>query len=191
MNEPAARQRLKLLLDFGPLLAFFVVNRMAGIYTATAVIMVLLVISVAVSWKLDGKLPVTPLVSAVIVLVMGGFTLYLKDERFIKIKPTILYGLLAAVLIGGQLAGKSLLRPVLGTAIQLRDAGWRALTWRWGLFFVFMGALNEVLRRVLTTDQWVTFKVFGALALTFVFMLAQMPLMKRHELPPESPEAAK
>ncbi len=190
MTEPALHPRLKLALDFGPLLAFFAVNKLAGIFVATAVIMALIVVALIVSWKLEGKPPVMPLVSAVIVLVMGGFTLYLNDERFIKIKPTILYGLLAATLIGGRLAGRSLLKPVLGSAVQLRDEGWRALTWRWGLFFVFMALLNETLRRALTTDQWVTFKVFGALSLTFVFMMTQMPLMKRHEIHPQEPGAA-
>ena len=166
--------RLKALLDFGPLLAFFM--------AATAVIMVLISASLIVSWRLEGKLPTMPLVSAVIVLVMGGATLYLQDEDFIKLKPTLLYGLFAGVLLGGQLMGKPLLKPLLGSALELKDAGWRALTWRWVGFFVFMAVLNEVLRRVLTTDQWVSFKVFGGIALTFGFMMAQMPLMQRHAL---------
>ena len=174
--------RLKALLDFGPLLAFFVVNKTHGIMAATAVIMVLISASLIVSWRLEGKLPTMPLVSAVIVLVMGGATLYLQDEDFIKLKPTLLYGLFAGVLLGGQLMGKPLLKPLLGSALELKDAGWRALTWRWVGFFVFMAVLNEVLRRVLTTDQWVSFKVFGGIALTFGFMMAQMPLMQRHAL---------
>ena len=178
MSAPAPT-RLKLLLDFGPLLAFFVVNKTHGIFAATAAIMVLISVSLVVSWKLEGRLPMTPLVTAVIVLVMGGATLYLNDENFIKLKPTLLYGLFAAVLLGGQLAGRSLLKPLLGSTLELRDEGWRALGWRWAGFFVGMAALNEVLRRALSTDQWVTFKVFGAVALTFGFMLAQMPLIQR------------
>jgi len=181
MSAPV-HPRLKLLLDFGPLLAFFVVNRTHGIFVATAAIMVLMSVSLAASWRLEGKLPVTPLVGAVIVLLMGGATLYLNDEDFIKLKPTLLYGLFAAVLLGGQLLGRSLLKPLLGSTLELREEGWRALGWRWVGFFACMAALNEVLRRALTTDQWVTFKVFGAIALTFGFMLAQMPLIQRHAL---------
>ena len=116
-----------------------------------------------------------PLVGAAIVVVMGGATLYLEDERFIKLKPTLLYGLFALVLLGGQLAGRPLLKPLFGSALALSDAGWRALSWRWVAFFTAMAALNEVLRRVLTTDQWVTFKVFGALGLTFAFPLRAGP----------------
>jgi intracellular septation protein len=176
--------RLKLLLDFGPLLAFFLVNRTHGIFVATAVIMVLITISLVVSWRLEGRLPMVPLVGAVIVLVMGGATLWLNDEGFIKLKPTLLYGLFALVLLGGQLAGRPLLKPLLGSTLPMTDAGWRALSWRWVGFFLGMAVLNEVLRRALTTDQWVTFKVFGAMALTFGFMLAQLPLIQRHALAP-------
>jgi intracellular septation protein len=177
--------RLKLALDFGPLLAFFVVNKLAGIYAATAVIMVLIPIAVVVSWRLEGKLPITPVVTAVIVLVMGGFTLYLEDERFIKIKPTIVYVLLGGALLGGLLTGRSFLKPLLGSAVQLREEGWIGLAWRWTGFFAFMAVLNEVVRRVATTDQWVTFKVFGGIALTFLFIASQVPYMKKHELPAE------
>jgi intracellular septation protein len=178
---------LKLALDFGPLLAFFVAQRMYGILAATALIMLLLPIAVAISWKLEGRLPLVPLVGAAIVLVMGGATLYLADERFIKLKPTLLYGLFALVLLGGQLAGRPLLKPLFASAVELTDVGWRALSWRWIAFFAAMAALNEVLRRVLTTDQWVTFKVFGAVGLTFAFLLAQGPLIQRHALAKAEP----
>lgn len=178
--------RIKLALDFGPLLAFFLVNKLAGIFAATAVIMVLIPIALVVSWRFEGKLPITPVVTAVIVLVMGGFTLYLNDESFIKIKPTIVYGLLAGTLIGGLLAGRSLLKPLMSTAVQLTDDGWLGLARRWTAFFVFMAVLNEVVRRVATTDQWVTFKVFGGIALTIAFLAVQVPFMRRHEIPSEA-----
>ena len=177
----------KLLLDFGPLIAFFIVQRMYGILAATALIMLLLPIAVAITWKAEGRLPIVPLVGAAIVVVMGGATLYLEDERFIKLKPTLLYGLFALVLLGGQLAGRPLLKPLFGSALALSDAGWRALSWRWVAFFAAMAALNEVLRRVLTTDQWVTFKVFGALGLTFAFLFAQGPLIQRHTIAKPEP----
>jgi intracellular septation protein len=189
MTDAPTPSRFKLALDFGPLLAFLVVYfKTDDFITATAVFMPLIVIAVIVSWKLEGKPPIMPLVTAVIVLATGGLTIYLDDPTFLMMKPTIVYGLLAAALLGGQLAGRSFLRPVMGMTLQLRDEGWRVLTWRFVGFFVFMALLNEVLRRVLTESQWVTFKVFGGIALTIGFMMTQMPLMKRHELPSEAAE---
>jgi intracellular septation protein len=184
MPAPLSPQH-KLMLDFGPLVAFFLVQRAWGLLAATALLMVLLPIAVAITWRAEGRLPVVPLVGAAIVIVMGGATLYLQDERFIKLKPTLLYGLFALVLLGGQLAGRPLLKALLGSALELSDAGWRALSWRWVAFFAAMAALNEVLRRVLSTDQWVTFKVFGAIGLTLVFLLAQGPLIQRHAIKAE------
>ncbi len=184
--EVQPQSKLKLLLDFGPLLAFFVVNRTHDIYAATGTLMALSAVALPLSWKLEGKLPKLPLVSTVIVVIMGGITLYLQDEDFIKLKPTILYGVSALVLLVGQLCGKALLQPLLGWALELTETGWRAITWRWILFFGAMALLNEILRRALTTDQWVTFKVFGAMALTFAFAMAQYPLLQRYGVRTES-----
>jgi intracellular septation protein len=180
----------KLLLDFGPLLAFFAVQRQQGLFAATALLMALLPLTLFVSWRLEGRLPLAPVVGAVAVLVMGGATLLLADERFIKLKPTLLYGLFAVVLLGGQLARRPFLKALFGSALELSEAGWRALSWRWIGFFAAMAALNEVLRRVLSTDQWVTFKVFGALGLTLAFALAQGPLIQRHAPAKEPADAS-
>ena len=179
---------LRLALEMGPLLLFFFSNARWGLYTATAVFMVAIVVSVTVSRLREKRWPVMPAVTAVFVLVFGGLTLYLEDELFIKLKPTIVNLLFAAILLGGLLAGRSLLKPVLGTAIQLHDEGWRILTLRWGLFFVFLAILNEAVWRSFSTDTWVSFKVFGIVPITLVFALSQTPVLQRHQI--EEEEAA-
>jgi intracellular septation protein len=182
---------LKLALELGPLLLFFVANSKYGIFAATGVLMAGVVLTLAVSWAVTKHLPAMPVVTAVLVLVFGSLTYFLHDETFIKLKVTILYSMFGAALIGALYFGKLLLPIVFDMAIHIDDAGWRKLTMRWGLFFFALAGLNEVLRRVLTTDDWVNFKVFGILPLTLVFALSQAPLIMRHEIRPEDedPEA--
>ncbi|MBM3562513.1 MAG: septation protein A [Alphaproteobacteria bacterium] len=176
---------LKFALELGPLLLFFVANAKYGIYAATGVLMAGVVVTLAVSWALTRHLPAMPVVTAALVLIFGSLTYFLHDETFIKLKVTILYTLFGAGLIGALYFGKLLLPIVFDMAIHIDDAGWRKLTIRWGLFFFALAGLNEVLRRVLTTDDWVNFKVFGILPLTLVFALTQAPLIMRHEIRPE------
>ncbi len=176
---------LKLTLELGPLLLFFVANAKYGIFAATGVLMAGVVLTLAVSWAITRHLPAMPVVTAALVLVFGSLTYFLHDETFIKLKVTILYSLFGAGLIGALYFGKLLLPIVFDMAIHIDDAGWRKLTIRWGLFFFALAGLNEVLRRVLTTDDWVNFKVFGILPLTLVFALTQAPLIMRHEIRPE------
>ena len=171
---------LKLALDVGPLLLFFFVNTRGGIFAATGAFMAATIVSIAITYALARRIPTMPLVSAVVVMVFGGLTLYLQDETFIKLKPTIIYSLFAVLLLGGLLMGRSLLALVLDSMFQLTDEGWRKLTVRWGLFFVAMAILNEIVWRSVTTDTWVTFKTFGILPLTILFALAQTPLLMRH-----------
>ncbi|RNJ49029.1 septation protein A [Methylocystis hirsuta] len=180
---------LKLALELGPLLLFFVVNSKYGIFAATGVLMAGVVLTLAVSWAITRHLPAMPVVTAVLVLVFGSLTYFLHDETFIKLKVTILYTLFGAGLIGALYFGKLLLPIVFDMAIHIDDAGWRKLTLRWGLFFFALAGLNEVLRRILTTDDWVNFKVFGILPLTLVFALAQAPLIMRHEIRPEDEDS--
>ncbi|MEM8663408.1 MAG: septation protein A [Pseudomonadota bacterium] len=202
----AARQPgsvLKLVLELGPLVTFFLVNSQAeswglgafgplqevaadqvAIMAATATFMVATIISLTISLAMFRRLPVMPLVSGVIVILFGGLTLYLQDELFIKLKPTIVNSLFAAtLLIGLFVFKKPLLGLVFDSVIQLDEEGWRKLTLRWGLFFVFLAVLNEVVWRTFSTDFWVSFKVFGTMPITIVFALAQLPLMQRHALP--------
>ena len=181
-SEPAMLP--KLAIELGPLLIFFAGNALAGIYAGTAAFMVATLISLAVAWVLYHKLPVMPLVSAVIVFVFGGLTLYLRDETFIKLKPTIVYTLFAVLLAGGLLFKKPVLELLFGPVFTLTEEGWRKLTLRWAAFFVAMAIVNEMVWRNFSTDAWVSFKAFGFLPLTFLFALAQVPLMQRHGQPP-------
>jgi intracellular septation protein len=124
-----------------------------------------------------------PLVTAVVVGIFGGLTLWSGDETFIKMKPTIVQALFAIALLGGLAFGRPLLKPLLKAAWPMDETGWRRLSLRFGLFFAAMGALNEVVWRTQSTDVWVMFKVFGLLGLTLLFSIAQVPLMTRHRLP--------
>lgn len=176
---------LRLALEVGPLVVFFIGNQRADIFWATGLFMVAVLVALAVSYALTRHLPVMPLVSAVVVLIFGGLTLWLHDDTFIKLKPTIVNTLFGAVLLGGLAFGKPLLPVVLDTVFQLDDAGWKKLTFRWGLFFLFLAVVNEVVWRTQTQDFWVNFKVFGIMPITLVFALAQTPLILRHELKDE------
>lgn len=180
---------LKLALEFGPLALFFVANYKYGIFAATGTLMAGVLITLAVSWSVTRRMPIMPVVTAILVVIFGALTFLLQDEDFIKIKVTILYTLFGSALLGALYFNRLLLPIMFDAAFHLSDAGWRKLTWRWGFFFFFLAGLNEALRRVLTTDAWVNFKVFGILPLTFVFVLTQVPLMMRHEIRPEDDTA--
>jgi intracellular septation protein len=182
-DAPAPRpSRWKPLLDFGPLAAFLVVNTRWGILPATATLVPLSVVALFLSWKLEGRVSRIALYGTVAVILFGGLTLLLQDERFIKIKVTAINALLGGVLAVGLLRGKPLLKALLGEGLRLSDEGWRRLSLRFALFFFALAALNEVLRRVLSTDAWVQFKVFGVLGATLVFTFLQAPLIQKHGL---------
>lgn len=196
-TEPAApefdrKQLIKLAVELGPLLVFFLVNSQAGrfisepdqaIFLGTGAFMVATVIALFVSRAVLGRIPTMPLVSGVFVLVFGGLTLWLQDDQFIKLKPTIVNALFAALLLGGLAAGRSLLKIVFDDVMHLTEEGWRKLTLRWALFFIVLAILNEVIWRNFSTDFWVSFKVFGIMPLTFAFAIAQVGLLKRYEAP--------
>ena len=188
-NVSAEASWSKLIIELGPLLVFFAFNAFAGIFAGTAAFMAATLLSLAVAHFRYRKVPVMPLVSAVVVFVFGGLTLYLHDETFIKLKPTIVYALFAVVLAAGLLLRKPLLELLFGPALALTEEGWRKLTWRWTAFFIAMAAVNEFVWRNFSTDAWVSFKAFGFLPLTVLFALAQLPLMQRYGvLPRESGE---
>jgi intracellular septation protein len=181
-TEPAPSVLLKLAIELGPLLVFFTTNAAAGIYAGTAAFMAATVVSLAAAWFSYHKVPVMPLVSGAIVLVFGGLTLYLRDETFIKLKPTIVYTMFAALLAAGLMWKKPMLELLFGPMFTLTEEGWRKLTIRWALFFAAMAVVNEIVWRNFSTDIWVSFKAFGFLPLTFLFAIAQVPLMQRHGL---------
>lgn len=172
----------KFVIELGPLLVFFAGNAAAGIYAATGAFMAATLISLGFAQWRYGKLPVMPLVSGVVVLIFGTLTLYLRDETFIKIKPTLVYLIFAVVLGAGYLMKKPLLELLLGSTLRLQEEGWRILTIRWALFFVVMALINEIVWRNFSTDIWVSFKAFGFLPLTFIFAFAQLPLLQRYGL---------
>jgi intracellular septation protein len=200
MNDPVNKVNpvLKLALEMGPLALFFLANARpqlfaavapsfaagtpdAGIFVATTLFMIATIVALAVSYALTRHLPVMPLVSGIVVLIFGGLTLWLKDETFIKMKPTIINGLFGAVLLGGLALGRPLITYVLDAVFNLTDEGWRKLTLRWGVFFLVLAMLNEIVWRNFSTDVWVSYKVFGTMPLTFLFAAAQVPLLMRYE----------
>jgi intracellular septation protein len=179
---------LKPTVDFGPLAVFLGLYWLKGMLVATAGLMAATAVALVLSFVFTRKVALMPLVTALVVGVFGGLTLWLNDETFIMMKPTIVYGLFAVVLGGGLALNRPTIKAVLGEAMHLDDKGWRALSLRFCLFFVGMAILNEIVRRVATLDTWVLWKVPGSMAATFVFMLFQMPLIRRH-MPDESAPA--
>ena len=207
--KPQLNPFLKLALEIGPLLLFFFANsrpalfapllapvlpeslmtgERAGIFAATAVFMVAILVALAVSYSLTRHLPVMALVTAVVVVVFGSLTLMLQDELFIKLKPTIIYVLFGGALLGGLLFNKPLLAIVFDSVFDLTEEGWRKLTLRWALFFLALAVLNELVWRTQSTDVWVSFKVFGVVPLTFIFAAFQYPLLTRYAANAEAKE---
>ena len=189
MDKTQPHPLFKLATELGPLVIFFIANAKANLFVATAAFMVAVVVALVVSYTVTRHLPIMAIVSGIIVLVFGTLTLWLHDETFIKIKPTIIYALFGAILGGGLLFGRSFIAILFDQAFNLTAAGWRALTLRWSLFFFAMAVLNEVIWRTQTTDFWVSFKAFGVIPLTMIFAMLQMPLIKRYHLEPATAEA--
>jgi intracellular septation protein len=183
-QKPQLNPLLKLVLDLGPLLLFFFANARFGIFAATATFMVAVIAALIVSYVITRHLPIMPVVTAVIVLVFGGLTLFLHDATFIKVKPTIIYAMFGAILLGGLLFNKPLLGVVFDSLFRLTDEGWRKLTWRWSIFFFALAVLNEIVWRNTSTDVWVDFKVFGVIPLTFLFAALQYPLTQKYAAEP-------
>ncbi len=185
--KPPVNQLLKFVLEMGPLLVFFLVNSRAGIFVGTGAFMAATVVALGASYILMRTIPVMPLVTAFFVLVFGGLTIWLADDLFIKLKPTIINSLFAVILLFGVLTGRLFIKLVLESAFNLTDRGWRIITWAWIGFFIFLAAINEIVWRNFSTDFWVSFKVFGVMPLTIAFSFAMIPIILKHQLP----EAAK
>ncbi len=179
---------LKFLLEFGPLIAFFVTYKYSDIFNATIIIMVTTTIALIVTWFITRKISIMPIVTLVIIAVFGGLTLYLKDESFIKIKVTIINVIFAVMLLGGWMLKKPLLKYVFGEAMNLDFTGWMLMSRNWGIFFLAVAIANEIIWRHFSTDTWVTYKTFGILPITFAFMMTQIPIMQKHMIEDKNTE---
>jgi intracellular septation protein len=177
-----SRAWLRPTMEYGPLAVFFVAYIFGNLIVATGALMAATVVALAASYILERRVPAILVITATVVLVFGTLTIVLDDERFIKMKPTIIYGLFAVALLGGQLIGKPVLKMLLSAAWQLTEQGWRTLTYRFGLFFVVMTVLNEVVWRTQSTDFWVNYKLFGTIVLTLAFTAFQAPLIMRCQI---------
>lgn len=176
---------VKFSVDFLPLIGFLITYYTFGIMLGTIVLMILCVLAVVVSFTVEKKIPYMPILTAVIVVLFGGLTVYFNDERFIKIKPTIINLILAGVIGGAILFDKYPLRALLGTAIQMTEAGWRILSKRWALFFLGLAFMNEYVWRNFSTAIWVNFKVFGLLIITVIFAIFQSSVIEKYKLNPD------
>jgi intracellular septation protein len=187
--KPKLNPLLKLGLDLGPLVLFIAANARFGIFVATAIFMAASLAALAVSYVLTRHIAVMPVVTAIVVLAFGSLTLLLHDETFIKLKPTIIYSLFGATLLGGYAFNKPLLAIVFDAMFHLTEEGWRKLTLRWALFFFAMAVGNEIAWRTLTTNQWLWSKLIVFAPLTFVFAVLQYPLLMKYASQQPNPEA--
>jgi intracellular septation protein len=189
-TEPTGTARL--LIDVGPLLIFFLVNFLAPvpgalkIFVATGAFMAAMMAALVFSAVRYRYVSPLLLFSGVMVIILGGLTIWLHNETFIKVKPTIYYGLVAGLLAFGLATGKPFLKTVLGTAYPgLDEEGWRKLTRNWAIFFAVMAVVNEAVWRNTTTDFWIGFKLWGAIPATLLFAAANVPMLLRHGLAAE------
>jgi intracellular septation protein len=181
-SKPRQSPLAKLAFDLGPLIVFFAVFEYFGIYAATGAFMVAAVAALGFGYLHTRKLAPMPLFTAVLVLIFGGLTLYLKNDMFIKMKPTVLYAMFGFLLLGGLWFNHLFIKYIFAEAFDLSERGWRLLTLRWGFFFLVLAGLNEFVWRHYSTQVWVYFKVWAILPLIFLFALAQTPLVLKHQI---------
>tara|TARA_B100000214_G_C23793174_1_gene546848 strand:- start:219 stop:797 length:579 start_codon:yes stop_codon:yes gene_type:complete len=170
---------LRLAVEYGPIVVFFVAFNLADLFVATASIMVATTLALSLSYAVERRIPMMPLTTAALVGIFGGLTLWLNDETFIKMKPTIIQAIFGSVLFGGLLANRLILKSLIGSVWHMTDKGWKILTVRFSVFFYLSATLNEAIWRTQSTDFWVNFKVFGLMGLTIAFLVSQLPLLKR------------
>lgn len=201
MAEKKINPMLKMVLELGPVVLFFIGyaklkdqtvtilgQDYSGFIAMTAAFIPLMLVTTGLLWWLTGKLSKMQLVTVVLVVVFGGLSVWLKDERFFKMKPTMIYLLFAGILGFGLLRGQSYLKLAMEEALALQHEGWMILTRRLCAFFFGLAVANEVIWRSLSTDAWVTFKTFGLTAAIFVFFMTQGRLMSAYAIPDASPD---
>lgn len=176
-----------LLIDFGPVIAFYAAYRFDGIMSATVAVTVAAVVAALVSWRLTGKVSVALMVTTGLAVVFGALTIALDDESFVKLKSTLVNALLASVLLGGLPFRRPLLKPVLAPRFPpMQERGWFILSRNFGLFFAAMALINEAVWRTQSTETWVNYNLWGDMLLTFLFGMSQMPVMERYADAPTS-----
>ena len=174
---------IKLFIDIGPLAVFFIYYKVSGdLIDAILPLMLATIISVVISYILEKRIPIMPTLGAGIVVIFGGLTIIFDNKIFIFMKPTIINIIFAAILYGGIILKKPLLKYLLGSALKLEEQGWTILTQRWAAFFIALAVLNEIVWRTMSEEFWVSFKVFGILPITFIFTMTQYPLIKKYQV---------
>ena len=172
----------KMLFDFGPLLLFFGTNYIySDLMLSVKVLVVATLVSLALSWHLDRKISGMAAIGCTALVFFAGLTLYFDNELFIKVKPTVVTFLFAALIAGGRLLGRNPLAAIIGKQIALTAKGWQAISWLWVVMFVTSGIANEVAWRSLSTDDWITFKVFGLTGISFLFFALSLPILQKHQ----------
>ena len=179
---------MKLLIDFFPIILFFVAFKLAGIYVATGIAIVATIAQIAWLRHSTGKIEPMQWVSLGVIVLFGGATIVAQNETFIKWKPTVLYWLMGASLMVGLLFKKNLLKSLMGSQLDLPEAAWRVTNWSWIVFFAIMGVLNLWVAFTFDTDTWVNFKLFGGLGLMVVFVIGQALYLGRYMKTDEAPK---
>jgi len=180
-EAPAGNGR-RMLLDFGPLLLFFVANYVyKDLIFSVKILVAATLVSLCVSWVIERRVPMMAAFGCAALVFFAGLTIYFDNELFIKIKPTVLTLMFAAGIAGGRLLGRNPLAALVGQQLKLTDAGWRAVSWLWVAMFVSSAVANEIAWRMLSTDDWVTFKVFGLTGISLLFVFLSVPVMHRHQ----------
>ena len=172
----------KMLFDFGPLLLFFGTNYIySDLMLSVKVLVAATLVSLALSWHFDRQISLMAAVGCTALVFFAGLTLYFDNELFIKIKPTVVTLLFAALIAGGRLLGRNPLAAIVGKQINLTAEGWRAISWLWVAMFMTSAVANELAWRSLSTDDWITFKVFGLTGISFLFFAFSLPILQKHQ----------
>ena len=172
----------KMLFDFGPLLLFFGTNYLySDLMLSVKVLVAATLVSLALSWHMERRVSLLAAIGCAALVFFAGLTLYFDNELFIKIKPTVVTLLFAALIAGGRLLGRNPLAAIIGKQIDLTPQGWRAISWLWVAMFATSAVANELAWRMLSTDDWITFKVFGLTGISLLFFIVSVPILQKHQ----------